>query len=166
MRDILLNICLTAVALCLFKMLIPENSMKKQTDFLVACFFLASLVFFFTSGSVNITYGAEHNDINIDIPYINFDEEYTKAQKRAIDREIDFTLSRLLARENIFPQEILTNINISDELCISINEIRLVFLKAEDEENDEEIEILREAMSIVRKEVGESILITGEFKNE
>jgi len=166
MREILLNICLTAIALCLFKMLIPENVMKKQANFLIACFFFASLMFFFTSGRINFAYGADFGGETI--PYINFDEGYTEAKREAIATEMRARLNAVLVKENIYPMEIFTIVsisdNISDKYSISINEIRLVFRSKGDEEDDEEIEILKKAVQIVQKEVGKDITITGEFK--
>jgi len=192
MREVLLNICLTAVALCIFKMLVPENSMKKQTDFLIACFFLASLAVFFTTGRINL------NNINAeslldfssaDIPYSDFEAAHANAQMRAIEREMQSSILKILADEEIFPKEIYINIsindNISDKYSISINEIRLVLdLEhensrainqeedaeenefVENEPNDESLEILKKAMQIIQKEVGDKILITGEFKSD
>ena len=164
MREILLNICMTAIALCLFKMLIPEGTMKKQTNFLIACFFLASLIFFFSSGKINFNHGLQAaQSQQLSIPHVDFEEEYTNAQKRAINNEMAARLSNILSRHNIFPEEIYTSVNISDKYSISINEIRLVFLKEGEEESDEEVRLLGEAMHIVKKEVGDDILITGEF---
>ena len=166
MREILLNICMTAIALCLFKMLIPDNSMKKQADFLISCFFLASMLFFFTSGRMDFAKGADFSQETI--PYINFDEEYAKAQRNAIGNEMRLKIMNVLADEGIYPEEIYVIVNISGKQSISINEIRLVFLKQTDseefEESEEEIEILREAVRITRKEVGRDITVTGEFK--
>ena len=131
MREILLNICMTAIALCLFKMLLPDNTAKKQADFLVACFFLASLVFFFTTGKLNLAHGVELPDIYI--PYVDFDTEYTKAQKNAIERELNRKTARLLADEGLAPDEIIAKVEIfendcpnSDKYSISISEIRIV----------------------------------------
>jgi hypothetical protein len=161
MREILLNICLTAIALCLFKMLIPEKGLEKQTNFLISCFFLASMVFFFTSGRINFAYDAEI--VRESIPFADFDEAYERAQSTAINREMSTFLTKRLEEEDIFPYEIQTFINISDKYRISINEIRLVLNG--DEDNEEELEILKRAISITQKEVGESIFVTGEFKS-
>ncbi|MCL1866651.1 MAG: hypothetical protein FWF82_04505 [Oscillospiraceae bacterium] len=167
MREILLNICLTAVALCLFKMLIPETSSKKQTDFLISCFFLASLIFFFSSDTVSLgaVYGEESPQINI--PYIDFDSQYADAQSKAVEGEMNRLVRRILADENIFPEEIYTIINISDKYSISINEIRLVSIKEKTDETDEvsetQLEELKKAIQIIQKEVGDSIIISGEF---
>jgi hypothetical protein len=179
MREILLNICLTAIALCLFKMLLPENTLKKQADFLIACFFLASLTLFFTSGRVNFANGLEFSEENI--PYIDFEEEYANAQKRAIEREMKARIQRVLAAESLLAEEIYVFVNISDKFSISITEVRLVFLgdgavphndegEQEDEideinETNDEInpalETLKQAIHIVQKEVGDSVLVTG-----
>jgi len=173
MREIILNICLTAIALCLFKMLLPESSMKKQTNFLIACFFLASMMFFFTTGRINFAHGAEF-DIGLfsgeGISYANFDEEYAEAVRRATERELHSKLLRVLDEEDIHLEEIYVSVNISDKYSISINEIKLVFLSQdvneESEEFQEQLKVLRNAIHIVQKEVGGRVFVTGEFKQE
>jgi len=142
----------------MFKMLLPDNSAKKQVDFLIGCFFLASIVFFFTSGRVNFAYGVEYTNENIQ--YVNFDEAYGNAQSAAVNRELGAHFKRVLADEDIFVTEILINTNISDKYSISINEIRLVF-----ENEAEDFEDLSRAIHIIQKEVGDRILISGEFKS-
>jgi len=145
-------------------MLIPENTMKKQADFLVACFFLASLLFFFSSGKINFASGADFDLVEIE--YVNFEQEYSNLKRQEIASQMKQRLNAVLAEQNIYPQEIFTIVNISDGYSISINEIRLVFLKSEADESDEELENLKKAIHIVQKEVNFSdrILITGEFK--
>ena len=174
MREILLNICLTAVALCLFNMLIPDTTAKKQTDFLISCFFLVSLVFFFTSGSVNIAEGLELSGFenafdNSRIDFVDFDTAYINAQKNMIEREISDALKKALreADEEIPVQEIKVFVNISDKFSISIIEIQITLTKKGGDELDEsaeDIEALKKAVQIVQKEVGIDILITGIFK--
>ncbi|MCL2071663.1 MAG: hypothetical protein FWH07_05450 [Oscillospiraceae bacterium] len=190
MREILLNICITAIALCLFKMLLPENAMKKQANFLIACFFLASMVFFFTTGKLEFAGGDDFTAVfsdsdDNDNAFIDFEQAYAHAQTRAIERETRSKLTEILAKEKLFFEEIYTSINISDKYSISINEIRLVLdLEhensrainqeedaeenefVENEPNDESLEILKKAMQIIQKEVGDKILITGEFKSD
>ena len=163
MKQILLNICLTAIALCLFKMLIPENTIKKQADFLIACFFVASLLFFFTSGEIDFTDTVDFS--RNETPYVDFTYEFNEAQKRAIGNEMKLRLSGILEKEGIFPEEIYTIVNISGMYSISINEIRLVFHfnGEENEESEECIEIMKKAIHITQKEVGESIIVSGEI---
>ncbi|MCL2633894.1 MAG: hypothetical protein FWD34_05195 [Oscillospiraceae bacterium] len=162
MNQVLLNICLTAIGLCLFKMLIPENHMKKQTNFLVACFFLASLLFFFTSGGINLAGALDFS--SSETSYINFEEHYMNAQKRAVENEIGKEMKTriepILAEEGIYPQEIYTIVNISDTYSISINEIRLVF----PEMTEESLEVMKKAIDITQEEVGDRILVSGDFK--
>jgi len=159
MRQAILNICLVAIALSLFKTLIPETGMKKQTDFLVACFFAASVLFLFTKGGIdlvkNIDFSAEQ------AAYADFGERYAETQKRAIGVQIKERIGGVLAARGIYPDEIYTVVNISNKYSISINEIRLVFRA--DPEN-EVMEVMKEAVAVAQKEVGDSILVSGELK--
>ena len=169
MKEILLNVCMTAIALCIFKMLIPENSMKKQTNFLISCFFLASLAFFFTSGKANFGVTADSFEFSLeDSAYSDFSESYAESQKRAFERELRANLERVLKENQINVKEIHVSVNISDKFSISINEIRLVLVTqeqglCEEELNEEDLKALKEAIHIVKKEVGLDILVTGEF---
>jgi hypothetical protein len=65
-----------------------------------------------------------------------------------------------LYEQEIFPEEIYVNVNISDKLSISINEIRLVIKQKEGEEHFDE---LKRAVNIIEKEVGDGVFIAGEF---
>jgi hypothetical protein len=125
-------------------------------------------MFFFTSGRVNLTDGDFGGVFSVDeIPVVDFDEEYSEAQRRIISNEMQSRLNRILAAEGIEPEEIYTIVNISDKYSISINEIRLVFPKSADsdvEAGEQEMEILKNAIHIVQKEVGKGILVTGEFR--
>jgi hypothetical protein len=167
MREILLNICLVSIALCLFKMLLPESSVQKQVNFLIACFFLSSMLFFFTSGRLDLAHGLSFD--REEITFADFEEQFTQAQIRAIEREVQRESQRVfggvLASANIFPEEIRTSVNISDESGISISEVRLVFAATSDEPTEDEIGLLRNAIYIIQKEVGERISVTGEFKH-
>ncbi|MCL1831772.1 MAG: hypothetical protein FWG45_02540 [Oscillospiraceae bacterium] len=175
MREILLNICMTSIALCLFKMLLPENVMKKQVSFLIACFFLASVLFFFTTGKFDLARDLDITRASAETyAFADFDEVYTAAQKRAIEREtkraMTFRVTELLEgvegfrSENL--SEICTSVNISDSLCISISEVRLVLTLEGVQPSDEELALLTDAVHIIQKEVGEKTLVTGEFKSQ
>jgi hypothetical protein len=160
MREVLFNICMVSIALCLFKMLLPETALKKQANFLIACFFLSALLHFFTSGNVDLSQGLSPDTFAIEeIPHRDFEHEFRAAQERAVAREVsraaEFTIAQVLAEQNIFPEQIIANINISDEHSISISEVRLVF------QSIDEIESLVKAVHITQKEVGERVLVTG-----
>jgi len=161
MRQTLLNICLTAIALSLFKMLVPENSLKKQTDFLIACFFTASLLFLFTSGGINLA-GAIDLSANA-ASYADLSERYAEAQKHAIGVQMRERIGALLAKEGVYPDEIYTIVNISGKYSISISEIRLVF-RDKGEYPESVMETLKKGVALTQKEVGDSILVSGELK--
>jgi hypothetical protein len=152
-------------------MLLPENVMKKQVDFLIACFFLASVLFFFTTGRFDLAQGLNLDDFSHnEHSYTDFEREFTAAQVRAVEREVQremrFRIAEILAEQGLFAQEICTSVNISDSHSISISEVRLVFAVQGDEPGDEELAMLRDAIHIIQKEVGERVLVTGEIKNQ
>jgi len=165
MREIIFSVCMTAIALSLFKMLLPETALKKQMAFLISCFFLSALLSFFTYYRADLAKGLSPEAFALEeIAFRDFEQELFNAQSRAIEREAvraaEFAIAAKLAQADIFAQNIFVSINISDEHSISISEVRLVF------HNLDELETLAQAMQITQKEVGERVLVTGVIMEE
>ena len=152
MREILLNISLVAIASALFKMLIPENSFKKQIGFLVACFFVTSVMAQITGGDFElgnldlITFSGENES-----RFTDFSEQTTAYRKRIIADEMGARIREVLEQNGIEPSKIYVIVNISGLYSISINEIKLVLPYDAD---------LVLASSLVEKEVGAGIKVT------
>ncbi|MCL2755422.1 MAG: hypothetical protein FWD35_06890 [Oscillospiraceae bacterium] len=165
MREVLLNICLISVALSLFKMLLPETAAKKQVHFLLACFFLSALVTLFTNGRADLAGGLDAGAFKLEeIPYVDFAQELEAAQINAVSREAAretrYRVAEVLAKQNIFPQQIIASVNISDDHSISISEVRLVY------PNLDLFEEMTAAVHITQKEVGDKVLVSGMLLEE
>jgi hypothetical protein len=156
MRVIILNICFIAVATALFRMLVPENSFKKQISFLISCFFITAVISLITNSDLDfdeftgIEFGTESN-------YIDFTEQTTSARKRAIGEEVAARVRTVLEAEEIYPSKIYVIVNISGLYSISINEIVLVLLPDAD---------FHAASVITEREVGRDIKVTIEADTE
>ena len=59
MKEMIVSVCLVSVATAIFKMLVPENSFKKQISFLIACFFAISLMSILTKGKFEVDFSSE-----------------------------------------------------------------------------------------------------------
>ena len=154
MREIILNICIIAIATALFKMLVPDNSFKKQIGFLISCFFITAVISFITGanpgfaeikGDFNVAFGSETAKI------ADYSGMTLNAQKRAIGEEVSARVRDILQQNNIYPTEIYVIVNISDSLSISINEIKLVLPPDSD---------LILTSALVEKEAGDGIKVT------
>jgi hypothetical protein len=150
MREILLNISMIAVATALFKMLVPENSFKKQIGFLIACFFITATVSLITGTELDLGDfpGVESGS---ESRFTDFSEQTTQQRKRAIAEELSGRVNETLALAGIYPSKIYVIVNISGLYSISINEIKLVLPPESD---------LTRASALVEKEVGEGIKVT------
>jgi len=151
MREILLNICLVAIACALFKMLVPENGFKKQIGFLVSCFFITAVISFVTGGSFDFEGVSFDGGGN----FTDFSEEVTTERKRAIAEELSGRVREMLAEQEIFPSKIYVIVNISGMYSISINEIKLVLPPSAD---------FTRASALVEEEVGAGIKVTFEVQ--
>lgn len=151
MKDILMNIAISAILSGLFKLLLPENGMKKQINLLIACFFLSSVVFFISNGDVSFI--TEAKNLNERGGYVDFTSEYTLHTQKEVANALGKKVTLLLEENKIRLKEIRVNVHISDTNSISINEILLVLYQSD--ENDPEL-----IRSIVREKVGDKIQIT------
>lgn len=151
MKEILMNIAITAILCGLFKLLLPENGMKKQINLLIACFFLSSIVYFVTNG--NVTFISDAKSILDQGGYVDFTSQYTIQTQNEIANELARQIRAYLQEKNVRLKEIRINVHISDTNSISINEILLVLYQAD--ENDPE-----QVRSFVQEKVGDQILVT------
>jgi phenylpyruvate tautomerase PptA (4-oxalocrotonate tautomerase family) len=149
MREILLNISLVAIAAALFRMLVPENSFKKQISFLVACFFIMSVVSLVSGVEINLS-EIEGVEFAPETKFIDFSEQTTAQRKRAIGEELSERVRDILNENGFYPSKIYVIVNISGLYSISINEIRLVLPPDSD---------FVKASALVEKEVGKGISV-------
>lgn len=146
-----MNIAITAILCGLFKLLLPENGMKKQINLLIACFFLSSIVYFVTNG--NVTFISDAKSILDQGGYVDFTSQYTIQTQNEIANELARQIRAYLQEKDVRLKEIRINVHISDTNSISINEILLVLYQAD--ENDPE-----QVRSFVQEKVGDQILVT------
>ncbi|MCL2108458.1 MAG: stage III sporulation protein AF [Oscillospiraceae bacterium] len=152
-KEIILNICLVAVATALFRMLVPENNFKKQIGFLISCFFITAVVAFITGATPDLANLPDEFAVVFDGAerISDFTTQTTAQRKRAIGEEVAARVRGVLEENEIYPSEIRVVVNISGSYSISINEIRLVLPPGSD--------MLR-ASALVEGEVGDGIKVT------
>ena len=148
MRAVLLDIAIYAVAITAIKMLIPDNSFKKQMDFIITCTFLLGISFLITDNNFDIDISGVFE--SREGVYIDYSGQLSRVQKREIESEITERLKLKLEERGIVPNEISIIINISDEGDISINEITLVLSEGVD---------ANIAERLVKSEVGANVKV-------
>ncbi len=143
MNDILLNISAAAIITAVFKMLVPDERHGKQINLLISCFFIVSVINIFKSNSDLI----KLNDLfQIDTSYADYS---VIVEKQTADETANALRARLYAeleKENISPEKIYIDINISESGSISISKIRLVFPDISTQEAERAVDITGECV--------------------
>lgn len=151
MKEMIVSVCLVSVATAIFKMLVPENSFKKQISFLIACFFAISLMSILTKGKFEVDFSSEafnqQNDF-LDISKRVNDKAYRELGEKLADK-----IKILLDEEGIKTKQILINVNIPNLYSISISEVRLVFDNPQSQD-------AQKAKEVVQNFVGEDIKVS------
>ena len=119
------SICVAAIAMALFKMLIPENKFKKQLSVLVACVFLLTGITAASGAELDIN--EDKFELGINADYISFSERVNEDLKKRICDEMRDKLRNLLNENEIYPEEIHIIVNISGLYSIDITQVELVF---------------------------------------
>ncbi len=123
--EFLTTVCMAAIASALFRLLVPENKFSKQISLLIVCVFLLACA--------NAVMGAEFSPITPalsygeDADYIGFSGEVNKSLQKKICTDMKNRISDLLAQQQIYPEQIHINVNISGLYSISITQVKLVF---------------------------------------
>ena len=150
MKEMIVSVCIVSIATAIFRMLVPESSFKKQISFLVACFFMISLMSIFTKGNF---------DMDFDSPSIESSKEFLDISKkvndkayRTIGENLADKIRKILSENGIVAKQILINVNIPNLYSISISEVRLVF-------DSSEVDKANRAVEIVQEAVGEGIKV-------
>ncbi len=124
MNDILINICIAAIITSIFKILIPGETHKEQLRLVISCFFIITIMNMF----MNNTEFAEIKEIfETKAIYNDYRQDYEKQTADELANNLRKQLFSELEKENIIPEKIYIDINISDNSSISISTIRLVF---------------------------------------
>ncbi len=150
MNEILLNISITAIVTAVFRLLVPDERQGKQIRLLLSCFFIISVLSIFKN---DVSIGEIKDIFSIDTSYNNYDITLRKQTADEAANELRSRIKSELKKENIEPEKIYIDINISEYSSISFNEIRLVF-------NDVSSEEAERAVKITEKCVGNEIRVS------
>lgn len=119
------TVCIAAVCMGLFKMLIPENKFKKQLSALIACVFLLTGIT--AASGAEIDLDEDRFDLGINADYISFSNQVNEELKKRICDEMREKIRTILNGSEIYPDEIHIIVNISGLYSIDITQVELVF---------------------------------------
>lgn len=153
MKEILISICVTAVMTGVYKALVPSDKMSSQVKLLVSCFFMVSVI---NAVSGAVPFWDISDILDADTSYNDYSVQLEKLTAEETANELRKRISEKLAEENISPEKIYIDVNISDSGSISISEIKLVFIRKEYELHGQR------AVVLVRSVTGTKVKVTAE----
>lgn len=138
MNSWLFSISAAAIITAIFKMLVPDDRMGKQVRLLISCFFIVTVINLFSDFT---GFESIKEILSLDKSYNDYSVIY---EKQTADETANLLRKRIyneLEKENIHPEKIYIDINISENKSISISEIRLVFKDKNSKEAERAVEI-------------------------
>ena len=97
MREMILNISLVAIATAIFRMIMPDSSLKKQIAFLAACFFALSAVNICKNGGVDLS--ALTEAFRNEGGYVDFSAEEYRITRMKVAEGLSERLKEILPRK-------------------------------------------------------------------
>lgn len=151
----ILTVSITAIAIAMFKILVPENKFKKQISFLTAGVFILTLI----SAATGETFDFSLDDYEYyeSERFVQISQSVSETLRKQICDEMSDKVKTLLNENGIFPEEIHIIVNISDLYSINITQVKLVF-------KEDDYAAMENAVSLLEKELDGSIKISAELR--
>ncbi len=124
MNSILLSISAAAIVTAVFRIMTPEDKYGKQIKLIISCFFIVVVMNIFSD---NINFFEISEILNSENVYSDFEDVFRKQTADEVANSLRTGLYQKFAEEGIEPEKIYIDVNISENDCISISKIKLVF---------------------------------------
>lgn len=141
MSNILLSISAAAIVTAVFRMMSPEEKYGKQIKLIISCFFIIVVLNAFSS---NFNFTKLDEILNIESIYIDYDNIFKKQTIDETANNLKLRLYEQLDKNGIKPEKIYVDVNISENNCISISKIKLVFVDVHTFEAERAVSIAEE----------------------
>lgn len=151
----LVSICIAAICIALYKMLVPENKFSGQISFLCACVFLLTGIGAASGAELDLS--ADPYELGADENYIEFSQITEEQARKRVGTEMREKIKAILTAREIFPEEIHVIVNISGLYGIDISQVKLVFNAGEQAAADA-------AADVLSRELAEEIEIITEVR--
>ncbi len=149
----ILTVCISAIAIAFFKILIPENKFKKQISFLTAGIFILTIISSATGEAFD--FSLDDYELYESENFVQISQSVSETLRKQICDEMSEKVRTLLNENGIFPEEIHIIVNISDLYSINISQVKLVFKEGDDA-------IVNKAVSLLENELDGKIKISAE----
>lgn len=142
--EFLTTICMAALASALFRLLVPENRYAKQISLLIACVFILAAINAVTGAELELDSGSYELSGSTD--YIGFSGDVNRSLQKKICTDMKEKITAILDENEIYPEQIHINVNISGLYSISITQVKLVFGKDGQSDADKALQLLSEEL--------------------
>ncbi len=119
------TVCIAAIIIAIFRIIIPENKFKKQIAFLVAGVFLVTGIS--AAAGAEFDFSAENTELLEGESFVRFSGEVNEDLLKKICDEMSEKIYEILKKHEIYPKEVHIIVNISGLYSISIRQVKLVF---------------------------------------
>lgn len=153
-RMISATACFLGIVITVFSRMYPSEKFEKQMKTIFSLIFLISILTPVLNGKMqlpNISETIAASSSYYQEISVNTDEYFIKS----IENNISNRLESELNSKNIFPLEIYTSVNISDNNSISINEVTILVT---------DVELAGEIKSCVNANVGQEVTVNVKMK--
>ncbi len=148
--------CFLGIVITALSSLYPSEKFSKQMKMIFSLIFIISIVRPFASGKINFPEINENISANEEY-YSEKNEEAYDYFVRSVEENINSSLEASLNEINIYPANIQTSINISENGSISINEVKLVL---------DDLNLLPDAEKCIRNAAKSNVTVTAEARTE
>lgn len=153
-RMISATACFLGIIITIFSRMYPSEKFEKQMKTIFSLIFLISILTPILNGRLQlpdisetvVASNAYYHEISV-----NTDEYFISS----VEKNISIRLEAELNSENIFPLEIQTSVNISDNNSISINEVNVLM---------KDVELADEIKICVNDSVGKDVIVNVKMK--
>lgn len=121
----LATVCVAAIVMAIFRVIVPENKFKKQISFLIAGVFLLTGIS--AVSGMEFDFSLENDALLESEKYVQFSGDVNENLRKKICDDMSDKIYKLLNEREIYPKEVHIIVNISGLYSISIRQVRLVF---------------------------------------
>lgn len=119
------TVCVAAIVVAIFRVIVPENKFKKQISFLIAGVFLLTGIS--ALAGAEFDFGEENAALFESEKFVQFSGNVNENLRKQICDEMSEKIYSLLNNHEIYPKEVHIIVNISGLYSISIRQVKLVF---------------------------------------
>lgn len=123
------TVCISAILIAVFRILVPENKFKKQISFLAAGVFLLSGIS--AISRTEFDFSLDNPELLESESFVQFSGEVNENLRKKICDDMSEKIYTLLNEHEICPKEVHIIVNISGLYSISIRQVKLVFGEGE-----------------------------------